>query len=108
MQQPHIAFTVKRAQCIGFNVIEIYHIYSHSQALVGVRICVYAVCKHVFLYCIYCMCVVCACSNILLLAYFTTLLVASSQNEIFSEACPKVKLGGILRILTKGDHNERP
>lgn len=64
------------------------------------------------LYDMYCICVECACAGVLLLAllynFMRALLAASSQNEIFSEACPEVKPDGILRILTKVDLNERP
>ena len=44
----------------------------------------------------------------LLYNFMRALLVPPSQNEIFSEACPEVKPDGILGILTKSDHNERP
>lgn len=40
--------------------------------------------------------------------FMKELLQASSKNEIFSEACPEVRPDGILRILTKGNLNERP
>lgn len=79
-------------------------------------VCAHVVCMHVnTLTCtIHMVCVRCVhalvfyCWSFFFLQLYQALLVPSSQNELFSEVCPEVKLDGLLGILTNRDCNERP